>query len=159
MRNSIGAAAGQWSSILPININHNQGNSKFYIFGMKRERLQSLYPKSVKKDTIGLADVPFRSTHEQVLVYSKSPTKYVYKLDAGGVVYLTSGLPQSPYYQYLGDSYISLALHEMGHMLGWAGHSPNSRDVMFETMDWRGPINTLTDRDRTHLQQIYRSFY
>ena len=42
--------------------------------------------------------------------------------------------------------------HEMGHALGWIGHSSNSNDVMYSV---RSSISVLTSRDITHLEQVY----
>ena len=46
-------------------------------------------------------------------------------------------------------------LHEFGHVMGYAGHSSNSSDVM-----WRSAtsIQTLTPRDIGHLRQVHAQF-
>ena len=46
-----------------------------------------------------------------------------------------------------------IMLHEMGHALGMAGHSPNSADIMFGKMN-RAQVE-LTPRDRTTLRLLY----
>lgn len=50
------------------------------------------------------------------------------------------------------DEYKKTAAHELGHALGWYGHSSNSSDVMYSG----GSSNKdLTNRDKNHLVQIY----
>ena len=59
------------------------------------------------------------------------------------------------YYKY-GQSatvYKSVTTHELGHSLGWRGHSTNSNDVMYS---YYSGTYTLTDRDRSHLRQVYQ---
>lgn len=43
-------------------------------------------------------------------------------------------------------------VHELGHALGWAGHSTDSTDVMYP---YGSSIYNLTAHDRNHLVQIY----
>jgi len=61
-------------------------------------------------------------------------------------------VPRQPWY-YLwwhADYYRTSFTHELGHALGWFGHSPNSQDVMHRS-DGRRPV--LTIRDIEHLRQ------
>lgn len=48
--------------------------------------------------------------------------------------------------------YIKTCTHELGHALGWSGHSSNSSDVMY---GYSSNITELTSRDINHLVQIY----
>jgi len=60
------------------------------------------------------------------------------------------------------------AIHELGHMLGYGGHSPNSNDVMTDTtsflaeffpwLPWVSPNETLNPAEIEHLRQIYQMF-
>lgn len=43
--------------------------------------------------------------------------------------------------------------HELGHGLGWRGHSSNSADIMYHT---NSQVTTVTSRDKNHLSQVYR---
>ena len=54
------------------------------------------------------------------------------------------------------NAYKNTAIHEMGHLFGWNGHSSNSSDIMY---GYATEITTLTTRDKTHLKQIYTLFY
>lgn len=49
--------------------------------------------------------------------------------------------------------YKHVATHELGHSLGYRGHSTSSYDVMYTTYNG---VTTLTDRDRSHLRQVYQ---
>lgn len=48
--------------------------------------------------------------------------------------------------------YRNTTTHELGHGLGWLGHSANTSDIMRASAS---SITTLSVRDRRHLNQIY----
>lgn len=50
------------------------------------------------------------------------------------------------------DAYKKTATHELGHALGWDGHSSNSSDVMYGKSHEQ---KSLTTRDKLHLKQVY----
>ena len=51
------------------------------------------------------------------------------------------------------------AIHELGHALGYRGHSPNPNDVMLGIVPWHvTPNETLNPAEIEHLRQIYRMF-
>lgn len=55
---------------------------------------------------------------------------------------------------YANDAiYKNILLHEVGHVLGWYGHSLNSADVMYEAAQ-SSRVN-LTYRDVNHVKQVY----
>ena len=55
------------------------------------------------------------------------------------------------------DSYIKTCIHELGHALGWRGHSSVTSDIMYSI---ESEVTTLTNRDKLHLSQAYnRSDY
>lgn len=45
--------------------------------------------------------------------------------------------------------------HELGHSLGWLGHSSNSSDMMYA---YDNNVLQLTERDIVHLKQVYDLF-
>lgn len=51
------------------------------------------------------------------------------------------------------DSYKKTTTHELGHALGWIGHSSNSNDIMYSASS---SVTTLTSRDKNHLNQVYK---
>lgn len=50
------------------------------------------------------------------------------------------------------NEYKKTATHELGHSLGWKGHSSNSNDIMYGTAS---SVTNLTSRDSNHLSQVY----
>lgn len=50
------------------------------------------------------------------------------------------------------DEYEKTCAHEIGHALGWAGHSSNSSDIMYS---YGSSVTSLTTRDSEHLSQVY----
>ncbi len=51
------------------------------------------------------------------------------------------------------DEYEKTCAHELGHALGWAGHSSNSSDIMYSS---GSSVTSLTTRDSEHLSQVYK---
>ena len=51
-------------------------------------------------------------------------------------------------------AYSKTATHELGHALGYAGHSTTKGDIMY-TSSTSNTTNALTTRDINHLKQIY----
>lgn len=50
------------------------------------------------------------------------------------------------------DEYENTCTHELGHALGWAGHSSNSSDIMYS---YGSSVTSLTTRDIEHLSPVY----
>lgn len=50
------------------------------------------------------------------------------------------------------DEYKKTCTHELGHALGWVGHSSNSSDIMYSS---GSSVTSLTTRDSNHLSQVY----
>lgn len=50
------------------------------------------------------------------------------------------------------DHYKSVATHELGHAMGWMGHSSNSNHLMYSETNG---VTSLTTTDKRHIGQIY----
>lgn len=53
------------------------------------------------------------------------------------------------------DEVLMVAIHELGHALGYWGHSSSSHDVMWQ---WVSTNTTLQTNERRHMRQIYDFF-
>lgn len=51
----------------------------------------------------------------------------------------------------------SIALHEVGHVLGLGGHTKNPKDVMFYSASSSDTWRSLTQRDKNTLARLYKS--
>ena len=51
------------------------------------------------------------------------------------------------------NEYEKTCAHELGHALGWQGHSHNSSDIMYA---YGSSVTSLTTRDSAHLSQVYQ---
>ena len=72
-----------------------------------------------------------------------------------------AGVSKTGYYQTLSYCFIrngstndiyNTAAHELGHALGWMGHTENRNDVMHYQSD---DATTLSNLDKNHLKQVY----
>lgn len=73
--------------------------------------------------------------------------KTVYKMNSGVVVLISDfGNDQN------NSEYKNVCTHELGHSLGWLGHSLDDDDVMYPYVS---EIYDLTSRDKLHLNQWY----
>lgn len=71
-------------------------------------------------------------------------TKYLYRNTSATVYIVDLGADQ--------DHLFKTFTHELGHAMGWEGHSSEPTDVMYA---YSSGITTLTDRDKDHLSQFY----
>ena len=145
---AVNSARSQWNSVLPIIVSETSFNNALsYVYGGTRSQLIDSFPDLASTNT-GLT-YPYR-TGESVNVSYNGSSKTVYTLQTGCKMCVVeiSGRTQ--------NAYTKTAIHEMGHLFGWNGHSSNSADVMYGESS---EITSLTTRDKTHLKQIYTLFY
>lgn len=147
-RDGVSSARSQWDSILPISISET---SIYYalnsVYGGTTSQLQSSFPELSSALTGLTYAIP---NGEPTYVTYGGNTKSVYKLQAGNRMCVVQRNDRTA------KGYKNTAVHEMGHLWGWRGHSLNANDVMYATAS---EIVTLTSRDKNHLTQIYDMFY
>ena len=56
------------------------------------------------------------------------------------------------------DDMKKACLHEVGHVVGMQGHSPNNHDVMFFTVDTATVWPVLSKRDKATIARLYESY-
>lgn len=147
-QNAVSRARSQWNAVLPIGVTETSFNYALsYVYGGTRSQLIDSFPDLSSSNT-GLT-YPYR-TGESVNVNYNGSSKTVYTLQTGCKMCVVeiSGRTE--------NAYKNTAIHEMGHLFGWNGHSSNSSDIMY---GYATEITTLTTRDKTHLKQIYTLFY
>lgn len=52
----------------------------------------------------------------------------------------------------------SVCLHEVGHALGLAGHSPYTSDVMYPSLHLEGVITSLSLQDKNTIKRLYQGY-
>jgi predicted Zn-dependent protease len=147
-RNAVSRANAQWNAVLPIGVSETSFNYALnYVYGGTRNQLIDSFP-DLSSSNSGLT-YPYR-TGESVTVQYNGSSKTVYTLQAGCKMCVVEISGRTD------DGYKKTAIHEMGHLFGWNGHSSNSSDIMYGSAS---EITSLTTRDKTHLKQIYTLFY
>lgn len=141
-------AREEWSRVLPLSINSTSYNyATNYISGGTYTQLKKYFP-DLKDTNSGLTEG--RNYLASNVILPDGKTGSVWKYSAGGRCCIV---------EYSGatiSNYKKTALHEMGHLFGWEGHSSSSRDVMYSGSS---SVTSLTLRDANHLRQIYDLFY
>jgi len=145
----------------------NRANIRAY--GGDREAIQARFDRTT----------PFSPTNERYGVYMfrgglaghagtiqvGGVTRHVHRFGGTGLNAMLIGVFSNSGLLYTFDSHniefaTMTAMHELGHALGYFGHSPNASDVMTGTVPmWQStPNETLNPAEVEHLRQIYRQF-
>ncbi|MEQ6391252.1 hypothetical protein RZN22_18410 [Bacillaceae bacterium S4-13-58] len=121
----------------------NKSSSGIWVFGGTRETLEVLEPGLVGFSALAVVYHEANGTHTY-----QGVTKYNRKVTKAEIY-----VPKQPLYYFWGaKSYRAAFTHELGHGLGWLGHSTSSNDVMHNS----GYNNdVLTSNDKNHLTQNY----
>lgn len=155
MRDSVSA----WSSALGYNItyeyspNDSLPTSGIKFFGGDSEQLDTLgvfeHDDLLYGNMCGQV-ISVRNLYTTQFVTPTGDNVSVYKNSiAYGAILNLSSESVSPTF----NNYLNICLHEMGHALGWYGHSSSSSDVMYKAI--RSNNTSLTNRDINHIRQIY----
>lgn len=136
-------ATSQWSSAgISTNGIDEEGYANIRIKGGTYNTLHALEPDITPTDA-GLT--VFIGTYEGEWVYNGA-NKTGYLCVSPIMVYIISKSGKSD------NGYKNTTTHELGHALGWMGHTSNSSDIMYGT---ETEVTVLTSRDKNHLNQIY----
>lgn len=147
--NSVTYAGAKWNYTLPISIGETSANYAInHIYGGTRSQMKKIIT-DIPATAVG-ATHPYSNSATEFVKYG-SISKFIYPYTGGKVCII-----HEPGYSL--QRYQEIALHEMGHMLGWKGHSPTKSDVMYASLQ-NSPKTTLTDRDVKQLTQIYKIYY
>ncbi len=137
-------ARTQWSSagISTTNVGTGtSGNIKCY--GGTAAQLVAELGKPAS-DFDGVYGITYYSSSLQYYLDYYGTTKYLRTISSAKVCILDKGrnLPQTK----------KTFMHEVGHALGWFGHSVDSEDVMYGS---GSSVDALTNHDKLHLLQVY----
>lgn len=153
-RSAVSHARDQWSSALNrISVTETSFNYALnYVYGGTKEELSGIFPELA--DTTGgrtyFGPTAFVENITYIDINGNSSVKSVYALTSGGMMCVINDSTSTL------ANYQNIATHEMGHLLGWYGHSINTTDVMWRrTTQW----TTLSQSEKKHLSQIYDLFY
>ncbi|MCL2409338.1 MAG: InlB B-repeat-containing protein [Oscillospiraceae bacterium] len=61
--------------------------------------------------------------------------------------------------EWSANSVRALVVHELGHALGWDGHSPHRGDVMFYREEYENYHGNISYEEARHLRYIYERFW
>ena len=151
----VSIARSQWEEALDINIlsaAESQADIKFYGASKSYFAREGL----IYIDLYGIGETISAPSTESAINYTwNGSTKTHYHLDQS-TIYLSYQRPHdyaegslSYYEQYRS------AVHELGHALGYNGHSPSSTDIMYAYNNESNTNYTLTTNDIAHLKQVY----
>jgi len=161
-------ARNAWSSALGITINNatDAATANIRAYGGHRDEIQDHLRRTA----------PFTDRYGTTLLYAPIDGGVVGTIQAGGVsrnVFRLRGTGSNAnIIAVFSDSGSWLtfdsrninfatmaAMHELGHALGYFGHSPNSNDVMRGNIPLLAtPNETLNPAEIEHLRQIYQRF-
>ncbi len=146
--NVVTYAGARWNSVLPVSIGETSANYAInYIYGGTYIQMKEIVPGLQASDY----GITLMNVEAGKSIRYGNTTKWAHPIIGTKVCIVHKPGHSLQAYQHT-------AVHEMGHMLGWHGHSSTKSDVMYAYPQIT-PITALTDRDKTHLTQIYSLFY
>jgi len=159
----------RWANALDVSITSTSHlHASIQVFGGSPSEMQE---ESGNFDTwAGLASFPTRTRAGTVTVNNITRTVYRFSGQARTFVnYRTEpddcsvctepeGCPHCPQAHIFPAGLVrAITVHELGHALGYAGHAPNSTDIMYFQLPWNTQGN-LSANEIRHLRQIYDAF-
>jgi len=145
---TMGIGINAWSDALgvPINTTTNQQNAQLLSFGGEREYLIHFSGRTnIGPNVAGFAEHPPMTAMQQLVIGNSTKT-----------VYRHSGYSRLFNFERpRGNNLTQLIKHEIGHSLGYWGHSTNENSVMWFSLN-NNP--TLQSGERIHLRQVYQHF-
>lgn len=148
----VGFGIYQWNSHAGTmcNLTGTESNHNIIVYGGPRKAIiaasEYFTEDNLKESYGGLTLMSYSS--EGNYTYNGS-TKYGQKMENSKIAILeSSGASMS------NSHYCKIAAHELGHALGYFGHSPNSGEIMSSVIDFNTKEN-LTSDEINHLKQVY----
>ena len=147
-------AVNSWSDALGMSINLRETDleeslNPLLIFGGTQDEVYGTgeFPFSQVYNSGAIGATIYKSESFFANAYYNGTTYYGYKLNKVRVYVLDLNTL---------SNYYNTCTHELGHALGWNGHSSNSSDVMCKT---NSSDISLSNRDILHIKQMYDIWY
>lgn len=141
-------AINQWNSAGVSVTSTSKDRANIIVYGGNLTSLRNIYP-SYDSGNTGLMR-PLGVQYEGEWRYAGSSIKNGYQHTNTQILIQnrtdSNATTRMNYYR-------KTTTHELGHALGWRGHSSNSGDIMFGSSS---TIQSLTNRDKNHLNQLYK---
>ena len=156
-------AQNQWSSAVGgMNFNVGAAYSQAHIlsFGGNRAQMYALAERYglESRGWAGVAGVP---PGTPVGTINVSGNRGVYRINLHFTPHLRAVMLNSTThtngFAFSNDEFRMIVLHELGHLMGYNGHSTNNTDVMYSRMPIR-PNTVVTTREQRHLRRVYDRF-
>lgn len=134
----------QWNSVqVPTSSCNSIENADIPCIGGTASEIYAAYNYSINPNAYNGMTVVSKSFYCQITYQNQQ--KSLYAMNHATVYILDKGYTNP-------DKYKATSLHELGHALGWCGHSSLSSDAMYE---YSNLVLTPTLRDERQIHQFY----